>query len=112
MGDETGDSSASTPETNDTYQQMDTPYTAAVPMRKKPRNEELSESDKALAAITARLTSSREEDEWDLVGKNVACKLRKVSPRMQPIAEKLINDVLFLAQTSKLDESMQIFKSL
>ena len=40
------------------------------------------------------MKSSRQEDEFDIVGKNVAAKLRRITD-MQIVAEKLINETLY-----------------
>ncbi|CAK1550716.1 unnamed protein product [Leptosia nina] len=42
------------------------------------------------------------DDEYDAIGINVAAKLRSLPPNMRIRAEKLINDVLFQAQTNTL----------
>lgn len=48
------------------------------------------------------------EDEFDIVGKNVAAKLRQI-PRTQRIfAEKLINEVLFEAQLGTLNRDCKL----
>ncbi|KAJ0174282.1 hypothetical protein K1T71_010428 [Dendrolimus kikuchii] len=43
-------------------------------------------------------------DEYDAIGINVAAKLRYLPPNMRVLAEKLINDVLFQAQTNGLTQ--------
>lgn len=42
------------------------------------------------------------EDEFDIVGKNVAAKLRQLPPTQRIFAERLINEVLFEAQLGTL----------
>lgn len=42
------------------------------------------------------------EDEYDIIGKNIAAKLRKLTPEMTIYAEKVINEALFEAQLNSL----------
>lgn len=46
-----------------------------------------------MALITERLGQS--DDEFDLIGKNVAFKLRRMTSRQKILAERLINDVMY-----------------
>uniref|UniRef100_A0A2A4IU44 MADF domain-containing protein n=1 Tax=Heliothis virescens TaxID=7102 RepID=A0A2A4IU44_HELVI len=48
------------------------------------------------------------DDEYDAIGVNVAAKLRNLPGNMRILAEKLINDVLFQAQTNGLTNSTYI----
>ncbi|XP_038211364.1 uncharacterized protein LOC119831870 [Zerene cesonia] len=48
------------------------------------------------------------DDEYDAIGINVAAKLRGLPSNMRILAEKLINDVLFQAQTNTLSSSTTI----
>ncbi|XP_076034493.1 uncharacterized protein LOC143021096 isoform X2 [Oratosquilla oratoria] len=59
--------------------------------------------DTILSLIEKRLRTSRQEDEFDIYGKIVATKLRKLPGNMQIYAEKLINDILFQAQIGTLN---------
>ncbi|KAJ8717082.1 hypothetical protein PYW08_005481 [Mythimna loreyi] len=45
------------------------------------------------------------DDEYDAIGVNVAAKLRNLPGNMRILAEKLINDVLFQAQTNGLSNA-------
>ncbi|CAG4987145.1 unnamed protein product [Colias eurytheme] len=45
------------------------------------------------------------DDEYDAIGINVAAKLRGLPSNMRILAEKLINDVLFQAQTNALSST-------
>ncbi|CAH1372759.1 unnamed protein product, partial [Tenebrio molitor] len=47
-------------------------------------------------------------DEFDAVGINVSCKLRRLPGEMKIFAEKLINDVLFYAELGRLSEDTAI----
>lgn len=42
------------------------------------------------------------DDEYDAIGKNVAAKLRNMTAIQQGIAEKLINEVIFLGRFERL----------
>lgn len=70
-------------------------------MRKKLKPS-TSSAENVLKLIGERIKSSRPEDEFDIVGKNVATKLRRMTADMQLIAEKLINDTLFQGLSGKL----------
>lgn len=66
------------------------------------RHTSVSAAESVLAVIGKRLAVKRREDEYDVVGKNVALKLRKMNPNMQIIAEYLINDILYKGLTETL----------
>ena len=67
-----------------------------------------SSAENVLTLIGERITSSRPEDEFDIVGKNVATKLRKMTADMQLLAEKLITDVLFQGLSGKLTTNTEL----
>lgn len=48
------------------------------------------------------------EDDHDIFGKNVACKLRKMSATQRIYAEKIINDVLFSGQVDTLNATSTV----
>ncbi|KAK3880890.1 hypothetical protein Pcinc_014650 [Petrolisthes cinctipes] len=52
-------------------------------------------SDALLSVITERIQSTRHEDEWDLLGRTVACKLRRMHDDQRVIAERLVNEVMY-----------------
>lgn len=52
-------------------------------------------SDALLSVITERIQSTRHEDEWDLFGRTVACKLRRMHDDQRVIAERLVNEVMY-----------------
>lgn len=54
------------------------------------------------------MKSSHQEDEFDIVGKNVAAKLRRMTKDMQLIAEKLIYDTLFKGLSGELNKNMEL----
>ncbi|XP_071054690.1 uncharacterized protein [Onthophagus taurus] len=76
----------------------------------KPRRQKKSkvDTDSILQVVGEKLQNSRAEDEFDIVGRNVAEKLRKLDPNMRIIAEKLINDTLFEGQLGTLNRYAHI----
>ncbi|KAK4301026.1 hypothetical protein Pmani_026809 [Petrolisthes manimaculis] len=52
-------------------------------------------SDALLSVITESIQSTRHEDEWDLLGRTVACKLRRMHDDQRVIAERLVNEVMY-----------------
>lgn len=48
------------------------------------------------------------DDEYDMVGRNVAAKLKRMRVDQRIIAEKLLNDVLFEAQLGNLHRDSHI----
>ncbi|KAL4708468.1 hypothetical protein ACJJTC_014350 [Scirpophaga incertulas] len=61
-----------------------------------------SESQSILRIIGNRLSTLREDDEYDIIGKNIAAKLRFLNSLQKIYAEKIINDTLFEAQLNNL----------
>lgn len=47
-------------------------------------------------------SSSKQEDEWDIAGRNVGAKLRRLSEEQRLFAERLIHEVLFQGQMRNL----------
>lgn len=45
------------------------------------------------------------EDRYDMIGRNVATKLREIPNKQRIFAEKLINDVLFEAELGSLNRN-------
>lgn len=68
---------------------------AVMGVRKKKQRPSVSFAGHVLVLIGERITSSRTEDDFNIIGKNVAAKLRKMPTDMQMIPKKLIADVLF-----------------
>lgn len=67
--------------------------------RKRARQDS---SDKLLSAISERIQSIPREDDCDVFGKTIACKLRIMRGDQRVIAERLINEVLFHGQVTAL----------
>lgn len=60
-------------------------------------------SDNMLALIRDHLrSSSKQEDEWDITGRNVGAKLRRLSEEQRLFAERLIHEILFQGQLNNL----------
>lgn len=66
-------------------------------------------TDELLTTISRKLEAPENSaDEFDAVGRNVACKLRRVSEtstRTRVFAEKIINDVLYYAELGEVNEN-------
>lgn len=67
------------------------------------------DGDSILQVVGEKLQQSRPEDEFDIVGKNVAQKLKKLDPNTRIFAEKIINDALFEAQLGTLNRNAYLF---
>ncbi|XP_076061488.1 uncharacterized protein LOC143037246 [Oratosquilla oratoria] len=68
--------------------------------KRAPASPDMTES--VLSLVGERLSSLRQEDEFDFVGKSVAAKLRRLPSNVEIVAEKLISDVLYEAQMGTL----------
>lgn len=75
-----------------------TPATVASSARHKRHGNAAIED--TISLIGKRLQNP--DDEYDAIGKNVAIKLRNMTAIQQGIAEKLINEVIFLGRFEKL----------
>ncbi|XP_014271233.1 uncharacterized protein [Halyomorpha halys] len=51
---------------------------------------------------------SKDEDEFSIMGKHIANKLRRLSPDVLPVVEKLITDVIFEAQCGNVSQTSRI----
>lgn len=71
--------------------------------RKRKRQDENNKAQSLMTLVNEKLSSCRREDEYDIIGKNVAQKLRQLPSQMKVFAEKLINDSLFEAQLGNLN---------
>lgn len=74
------------------------PYNLQRVMRQFP-------SDRNVAVV---FDNSQSEDQFDIVGRNVATKLRALPKRQRIIAEKLINETLFEAELGTLNRNSKI----
>lgn len=68
-------------------------------------------ANQILNVVSARLNESA-EDEFSIVGKNIAAKLRKLSKETKIYTEKLINDLLFQAELGKVNEHTKIITEI
>lgn len=76
-------------------------------MKTKKSNSVVDKADNILNVVNARLNDLG-DDEFTIVGKNVAAKLRKLSRETKIYTEKLINDILFQAELGKITEHTKI----
>ena len=70
----------------------------------------MEQCDNILSIVSERLKSTKQEDQFDVYGKNVATKLRILPNEQRIWAEKLINDVLMEAEFGNLNRGMQIYQ--
>lgn len=76
-----------------------TPATSVASSARRKRHGNAAIED-TISLIGKRLQNP--DDEYDAIGKNVAIKLRNMTAIQQGIAEKLINEVIFLGRFEKL----------
>lgn len=74
----------------------------AFPRTSGRQKKQKTDSDSILKVVGERLQNCRQEDAFDIVGRNIAEKLRQLEPTMRIYAEKVINDALFEAQLGTL----------
>lgn len=56
---------------------------------------------------SAQILMTRQDDDWDIIGKSIGVQLKNLSTHQQSIAQKIINDALFYGKVGKLtDESI------
>lgn len=72
------------------------------------RKKTLSPSDQVLVDIGKKLAEKREEDRFDVFGRNVAQKLRTLSNDQRIYAEKVINEALFEAELGCLTRNASV----
>lgn len=65
-------------------------------------------SDRNVALVFDNSKDNETEDQFDIVGKNIATKLRALPKRQRIIAEKLINEALFEAEVGTLNRNSKI----
>ena len=82
-------------EPNETVKKINAPITAI--------------SQQVIDLIGNRASSYQKEDEFDVFGKSIAFNMRKIPQDKVPYAQKLINDVMFLALTDELTVNTCIF---
>lgn len=61
-----------------------------------------------LTVTGERIAGKRDENEFDVVGRNVAANLRKMPSDMHVIAKNLINNVLYMRQIGLLKSSSKV----
>ena len=90
---------------------LNTPANFSSILKRSKKSASVSPSDALLLLIGERIATSRQEDEFDYIGKNVASKLRKMTPEMEVVAEKLIHDVLYEGMTGTLKPTTKLISS-
>ncbi|CAH1978382.1 unnamed protein product [Acanthoscelides obtectus] len=93
------------------------PSTSALSSRSSPRltkrskqfkshHQNINKADQILDIVATRL--HHPADEFDLMGKSIAIKLRRLPREVRLYSEKLINDILFQAELGKVNEHTRI----
>lgn len=82
--------------------------TPSIPNKRnnKRKTNSTDKADEILGIVGERLRNP--EDEFTIIGKNIACKLRRLPRDAKLFAEKLINDVLFQAELGELNRYTKI----
>lgn len=87
-------------------------YTKTPSLSKKRQRKPVDPRDELLRTINEKLQqpiqNAREKDRFDIFGDNVAIKLRALPENQRIMAEKLINDVLFEAESNSLFRGWQL----
>lgn len=87
---------------------------ATITNSKRKRKSKIDQqADEVLTMVGERLRNSttKDDDAFDIVGKNVAAKLRILPKETRIFTEKLINDLLFEAEMGNIDRNTKIFTS-
>ncbi|XP_071053516.1 uncharacterized protein [Onthophagus taurus] len=87
------------------------PYLLAIhpiSSAKRRRNAKENDNTESLITLVTEKLKKTEEDEFDIIGKNVAEKLRKLPTNIKLFSEKIINDCLFEAQLGTLNRHAYI----
>ncbi|KAI4463586.1 hypothetical protein MML48_4g00019087 [Holotrichia oblita] len=96
---------SATPQESSSEQQSRIPIRAStVPTT---RSSKKKTRDDLIEKAFAKLLSSN-YDEYDVVGNNVACKLRRMEEDQRAYAEYLINNILFYGYQKKLNSNTDI----
>nr|XP_049704725.1 uncharacterized protein LOC126056271 [Helicoverpa armigera] len=95
----TFDAEHSENDTQSTICDVPSPATSVASSARRKRHGNTAIED-TISLIGKRLQNP--DDEYDAIGKNVAIKLRNMTAIQQGIAEKLINEVIFLGRFEKL----------
>ncbi|CAB3233200.1 unnamed protein product [Arctia plantaginis] len=74
----------------------------------QPKKQKMSiQSRQEKLLDSAQILMTRQDDDWDIIGKSIGVQLKNLSTHQQPIAQKIINDALFYGKLGKLtDESI------
>ena len=78
------------------------------PIKRGRKRLSQNNTDKVMGLLGNRLALSRNEDEYDCIGKNIAVKLRKMSNNMRIYAEKIISDVLYEGELGTLSANTRV----
>lgn len=108
-GYETGGSASSAATTPTPTDRSHTPLPSFRPPTSKRKLNTLEQATTdALQIVGKKLTSMKEDDTYDIFGKYVADRLRKINPEQYKFAQKLIGEVMFEAEMDSLNRYSKI----
>ncbi|KAJ8946660.1 hypothetical protein NQ314_008832 [Rhamnusium bicolor] len=79
-----------------------------TPSRQRPMKKPKTLTDDVLRNVNEHFTRPKVDDRFDVYAKNINMKLRDLAKEQRIIAEKLINDTLFLAEMGNLTLSHSV----
>ncbi|CAH1953863.1 unnamed protein product [Acanthoscelides obtectus] len=88
--------------TNNSESESSNHHSSRPPKPSKSKRLDDSIANEVLVSVRDHFKRPRTEDRCDLIGKNVAIKLRALDAKQILVAEKLINDLLFEAEIGHL----------
>ncbi|XP_072945160.1 uncharacterized protein [Epargyreus clarus] len=75
----------------------------------QPRKQKMSIQSKQEKLLDAAQTlMTRQDDDWEIIGKSIGVQLKNLSTHQQVIAQKIINDSLFYGKLGKLTDESSI----
>lgn len=100
------ESAPETPQTSSSSRSSNVPSTSSI-SNIKSKNKRCRENE-ILRKVEEQLDNQHVEDEFDIIGKNIAHKLRKLPRDTAIITEKLIMDVLFESHLGNISKDSKI----
>ncbi|KAF5281599.1 hypothetical protein FQR65_LT02919 [Abscondita terminalis] len=84
---------------------------SSTPVRFRPTKKTNTLTDEVLRTVSDHFKRPKTEDRFDVFGKNIGLKLRELPKRQRILAEKIINETLFLAEMDALTMSHSVKSS-
>lgn len=108
-GYESGGTASSAPTTPTPTDRSHTPLSSFRPPNPKRKLNTIEQATTdALQIVSKKLTSMKGDDTYDIFGKYVADRLRKINQEQYKFAQKLIGDVMFEAEMDSLNRYCKI----